>query len=347
MTIGVYDRIRVRDLQLLHALGEARSLREAASAIAISQPAGSKLLRELERAIGRPLFLRTTQGITPTKFGVAMIRVARSVLAQMRSAEEELAGLESGRNSPIRVGLFAVAAAPIVASAVETRSQRSPAVAVRVEEGTGEGLRARLLQGELDCIVGRLIPIAGTALTSESAYCEEPIVLAVRDGHPLLRRKRLSLGDTVRHEWILPTREAVLRAPLEVAFAQLGLPLPKASIESSSFLVNETLLQTSDIICPFPRSLLPQLSGRLGIRLLPISPSLFVPRLGIWTRDPPPHSPALERMLHAIAEAAQKHFAYTLAVHPISALGPGEPSTGSHREEANVGVVRRKTRSGP
>ena len=52
-------RVRFRDLELLLALADTGSLRQAATVLGVSQPALSKSLREIEDAFGVPLYVRS------------------------------------------------------------------------------------------------------------------------------------------------------------------------------------------------------------------------------------------------------------------------------------------------
>ncbi|HVL36255.1 MAG TPA: LysR family transcriptional regulator, partial [Burkholderiales bacterium] len=97
-------RLKLRQLLLLRALGETRNLRRSASALNLTQPAATRLLQELEAALGLQLFERSRRGMAPTPYGEAMIRHARAVLADLDGAREELAALAEGSQGRVVVG---------------------------------------------------------------------------------------------------------------------------------------------------------------------------------------------------------------------------------------------------
>ena len=70
-------RLKARQLALLVAIADHRSLRRAATEVAVSQPAATRLLAELEDALGVPLFERASWGMQPTPYGDTLIRYAR------------------------------------------------------------------------------------------------------------------------------------------------------------------------------------------------------------------------------------------------------------------------------
>src|SRR5512141_2785792 len=99
----LYARLKARQLALLVALYDQRSLRKAASEVAISQPAATKMLHELEDAFGAPLFVRHAWGMEPTLYGEALTRYARGMLTDIREAREEVAALAAGTRGKLRV----------------------------------------------------------------------------------------------------------------------------------------------------------------------------------------------------------------------------------------------------
>ena len=77
---------------MLEALDQFRHLGRTAEFLAVSQPAVSKVLGEIESMFGVALFERSTRGSEPTPAGQAIVRFARSVLADY----ERTRAVESG-----------------------------------------------------------------------------------------------------------------------------------------------------------------------------------------------------------------------------------------------------------
>lgn len=90
------SNLKLRHLQLLVALDQFRHLGRAAEFLAVTQPAVSKTLAEVERMLGMALFERSTRGTEPTAAGVSMVRFARSVLAGFERTRDEMAAEASG-----------------------------------------------------------------------------------------------------------------------------------------------------------------------------------------------------------------------------------------------------------
>ncbi|RAD65106.1 LysR family transcriptional regulator, partial [Burkholderia multivorans] len=66
-------RLRLRHLQVLLSLASTGNLSQSAAALATTQPALSKWLKELEEDVGLPLFERHARGLRPTPYGDALI----------------------------------------------------------------------------------------------------------------------------------------------------------------------------------------------------------------------------------------------------------------------------------
>jgi DNA-binding transcriptional LysR family regulator len=77
-------RLKLRDLDILTALIETGSMGKAASRLNISQPAVSKAIAELERALGVRLVDRSRRGIMPTPFGLALKKRSVAIFNDLR-----------------------------------------------------------------------------------------------------------------------------------------------------------------------------------------------------------------------------------------------------------------------
>ena len=71
-------RLKLRDLHILLAVVQRGSMAKAATELAISQPAVSKAIAELEHTVGLRLVDRTRHGIEPTTYGRVLIKRGRT-----------------------------------------------------------------------------------------------------------------------------------------------------------------------------------------------------------------------------------------------------------------------------
>jgi DNA-binding transcriptional LysR family regulator len=100
--VSILKRLKSRQMLLLLAVHELRSLRKAAVSLNMTQPTATKLLQDLEHTIGLALFDRGRRGMQPTNYGEVMIRHARLVLADLDRTRLELDALSTGATGQVK-----------------------------------------------------------------------------------------------------------------------------------------------------------------------------------------------------------------------------------------------------
>src|SRR5688500_9629401 len=83
-------RLKPRDLQVFLKVAEDGNMAKAATHLAISRPAVSKTIAQLEHTLGVPLFDRTAKGVVPTFYGRALIKRSLAVLDELRQSAKEI-----------------------------------------------------------------------------------------------------------------------------------------------------------------------------------------------------------------------------------------------------------------
>jgi DNA-binding transcriptional LysR family regulator len=198
--------MRVRHLELLDALGETLNLHKAAPRLNLSQPATSKLLKELEELYRTPLFERQPRGLRPTAAGETAIRWARQLLQEIGDALVETHLVASGASGRIRLGVVPAALPRLFGQVLDKANKLFPLLVVNVTEGSPQSLLASLERKELDAILVRASYETDQApFITESLYTES-ISLVVRSKHPLAKKRRLKISELTNQDWILVKR---------------------------------------------------------------------------------------------------------------------------------------------
>lgn len=277
------SNIKLRHLQLLVALDEFRHLGRTSEFLSVSQPAVSKMLAEVESMLDLVLFDRSTRGTEPTTSGQAVVRFARSVLADYERTRDEIAAEASGTTGRTRVGAMVVALPVLLAGAVEQLKQKSALATVMIEEGDLTHLLPKLRLGELDIFVGRLEPgYSAPDLVTEALF-NEPMVLSVKVGHALTHKKKLTWTDMVDMPFVLPPPWASLRIKIEQMFYKYDLNPPADVIETASFLALHTFAQKRDAIGFVARSVGLHFQQEGLLSVLPIDVPIELPPIGLIT----------------------------------------------------------------
>lgn len=249
------SRLKWRQLSLVIALAERRSLRQAASDLAMTQPAATKLLHDLEDALGHPLFTRHAWGMAATPYGETLVRCARALTAELDEARREMAALASGAEGALRVGGVTGAMPRLLAPAIRRMQGDRPRVAIHVLVNATEVLLEALRQGRLDVAVCPLPVDAEVAGLDVRPLGDEPLCIVARVGHPLGRARRVAAAALANVPWIVQTPESPLRRETDAMLSAGGLRLPPGVIETVSIVATLALLQESDAVTAMPRGL--------------------------------------------------------------------------------------------
>jgi DNA-binding transcriptional LysR family regulator len=248
-------RLKWRQLTLVVALAERGSLRRAAAELAMTQPAATKLLRDLEDAVGHPLFVRHAWGMSATPYGATLVRYARGLIAELEEARHELASMASGTEGSLRVGGVTGAMPALLAPAIHRMQVVRPRVAIYVLVNTTEVLLEALRHGRLDVAVCPLPVDADTADLEIASLGNEPLVIVARTGHPLARARRVEAAALGTVPWIVQTPGAPLRRDTDAMLSAAGLRLPPGAVETVSIVATLALLQESDTVTAMPKGL--------------------------------------------------------------------------------------------
>jgi len=300
------SRLKMRQILLLVALDEQRNMHRAASSVAMTQPAATRLLGDLERQLGLRLFERSARGIAPNAYGESLIRHARVMLATLDHARDEINALSEGTTGKVVIGALLVSAPVLVPRAVARFKARHPNHTVLVREGTPATLLPALRGGEFDVVVGRLSgDVSAEGLSFEALY-SEPMLAVVRAKHPLAKRRTLKFAQLAGAQWIVPTPESPYRRRLEAAFRQAGVEPPRRIVESLSMLVNRVLVQETDMIAVMPRDVAHQFAAPGIARILPVKLPPPSGPVGVITASGRTLPPAATDLIQALREAARE-----------------------------------------
>ena len=298
-------RLKTRQLLLLVALAEEGNIHRAAQVLNMTQPAASKLLKDLEDVLEVPLFERLPRGMRPTWYGETMIRHARVALASLNQAHDELAGLKAGRFGQVAVGCITAPGLTLLPPAVARVKREHPSLRVSLDIETSPVLLERLAQGKLDILVARLFAEHDKSQLRYEALVEEPISAIVRPNHPLLGMTGLTLRDLLAAGWIVPPAGSVLRHRFDLMFQEEGLAPPIDLIETSALLFMTRMLQQSDMVAIVANDVARYYSSHGLVSILPVAMNCQMDNFGLITRTDRLLSPAAQVMMRALKAVCQ------------------------------------------
>ena len=304
----VRSHLKTRHLVLLVELGRHGSILHAAQAANLTQPAASKLLGELEHALGVQLFERLPRGVAPTWYGEVMIRRAGAALAEMDAAHQEVMELLSGLSGRVAVGAVMTPSTSLLPAAIHRLKADHAKVHVAISVDTSKLLIQRLRAGELDLVIGRILDAESAAELNFEPLTDEPHSLIARAGHPLAAAADLTLQTLARQSWILPPGGSILRDRLTALFLSQGLDLPAETVETLALPVVTALLLGSDMVVALPQELVQHELDGGRLMTLPYELGLRMDVYGIVTRKNHQLSPGAEAMLTSLRAVAGERY---------------------------------------
>jgi DNA-binding transcriptional LysR family regulator len=301
-------RLKPRQLMLVSAIAEEGNIHRAAQSLNVSQPAASKLLKDLEAVLGVSLFERLPRGMRPTWYGETLVRHARIALASLREAGHDIEAIRDGRSGEVRVGAITGPALSLLPGALAIVASDQPNLRVQLQVESSDVLIEILMQGRLDIMVGRLFEQHDKTNLHYEKLGDEPVCAVARPLHPLLAEGEMSLQRLQTAQWIVPPKGSVLRHRFELMFCEAGLVPPRHIIETSSLLFTTRMLQQSDFVAVVPTNVGRYYAAFGLVSVLPIELSCAMDAYGLITRRDWLLSPAAGIVLQALRAAATDVF---------------------------------------
>ncbi|TMV85329.1 LysR family transcriptional regulator [Thioclava sp. BHET1] len=250
MSLPLASQLQIRHLRLIVAIAEQRQLSLAAEALAMTQPAASRMLATLEQLIGAPLFIRHPKGMELTDVGEELARHARNILDEIGLAATGIDKLRRGSAGLVRIGAVTGAAVGYVVPAMQRLKTLAPDVELHIDVGPSEMLIQGLVALRYDMMLGRLPPGADTAEFTLQRASSEKICFVVNRAHRLARQRAVTLAQIAGDDWVMQGPGAPMRLALEEAFLRAGAPLPRNVTNTASLLITLSLLREANVVTP-------------------------------------------------------------------------------------------------
>lgn len=232
------------------------SFARAAAELGVSQPALSKSIAKLERALGVRLLERKARGVVATVFGEALLRRALPVLADLRAAAQEIEALRGGAGGMVALGVAPAVAANFMPALAEKVRKANRQVVLRVTEGLMEPLLGGVRSGALDfAITTRVGAEAPDDLVVQPLF-EDVFVVCCAASHPLARKRKVSAEDLAGLCWVLAPRDGQLRHELDHSFVRQGASAPAALVETASGALSKALVMEGGFVSFLPREMI-------------------------------------------------------------------------------------------
>lgn len=243
-------RYELTDLRVFLAIAEAKSLTAGASDMHLTAPSASYRLKNLEQAMGAPLFERTQKGMTLTPAGLTVRRYAETILSNVERLQGDMRRHTTGVSGHLRV--FANSSTlSSLPSALSRFLTAYPNVNVDLEEKLSEETIKAVLDGNVDIgLVAGHIEMRGLNFID---YGQDELLFIIPPQHPLGLHKKISLELALAYDLVAIGRKSSNFVYLQNMAAQLGIN-PRVRVHAPSFEAVLQCVQEGVGISLVPRS---------------------------------------------------------------------------------------------
>jgi len=295
-------RVKLRDLNVLLAVVQWRSMARAAEQLAVSQPVISKAISDLEHTLGVPLLDRDRRGIEPTPYGRALLSRSVAAFDELRQAVKELEFLANPTTGEVRIAAASAMVDSLLPAVIARVYRRHPKFVIQVKETlAGAALYAELRERKVDFVIGRILqPLDDRDLSQEMLFDDPLFVVAGRD-NALARKRNITLANLVHEPWMMPPAEAV-GGLIRETFREAGLSPPEPVIVSTSLSMYFALLNSGPFLAMMPRSVLTFTPESQTIRPLSVKLPVKSRPVGLVTLKARTLSPAAQLFIQTLRE---------------------------------------------
>jgi DNA-binding transcriptional LysR family regulator len=215
--------MNLNHLAVFHAVAQAGGMTLGAGRLDVSQPAVSRQVGELERALGLSLFDRVGRRVRLSRAGELLADYARRLFALAHEAEEAMADVRAVGRGRLVIGASTTIGTYLLPGVLAAFARRHPGVELLVAIENTEQVRRRLAGHELD--VGLTEGFVEEEELEAEVFQRDELVVVAAPGHPLAGKPRVSLKAIQQEAFVLREPGSGTRAVEERALARLKVPV--------------------------------------------------------------------------------------------------------------------------
>lgn len=244
--------MKLTTLQALVAAVDEGSLRAAARRVGVSQPALTKMIRELELELSAPLLMRSTTGVMPTAQGKVLYERATLAMRELSGAVEEINQLGGHMVGELRIGAVPLAVMLLIPETLRTFSREFRHVHLHIREELYIEQLMNLRRSDVDVAVGPIPEQLPQGEFHIEALLPVSMVVVVRKGSSLAQAT--SLEELRSARWVYTGLSGVTGYARRL-FEHHGLQPPAVGATVNSTLGLLSLIGSGDFVGLMPRPL--------------------------------------------------------------------------------------------
>ncbi len=293
--------MKLTSLRALVAAIDEGSLRSAARRLGVTQPALSKLIRELERELAATLLVRSTAGVLATAQGMVLYERANAAERELAHAVEQIRQLGGRMSGSLTIGAVPLAVMLLVPETLRTFGAEFPDIQLRVLEELYIAQLTRLRKGEVDLALGPLPPGLSPGEFVVETLMPASMVIVVARGNPLARARRLV--DLADAPWVY-TGASPDSGYARLLFEQHGLKPPPAAALVNSTLGLLALIASGNCVGLMPQQIAVHPFAQQHLKIVPVAEGPLHLELVALARTDTAVKPAVRHFMAHLHRAA-------------------------------------------
>jgi DNA-binding transcriptional LysR family regulator len=261
-------QLRLRDLHAFFAVVNCGSMAKAAVQLGVSQPAVSKVIADLEHALGVRLLDRSPHGVEPTVFGQALLKRGLAAFDELKQGIRDIEFLADPASGEVRIGCPGSIASTLMARIVEQFTQKYPRVLLHVDTVLNPQMFPGLYDRQYDLYL-TMLPLpehrVPEGLDIEHLF-SDPLVVAASKNHRWANRRKIDFAELAEERWILARTDSWNYICIADAFRAHGVPGPKIGLWSNDAPLRSHLIAQGGFVTALAKSS----AEWLGMKVLPV-----------------------------------------------------------------------------
>lgn len=295
--------MRLRYIELFHAVLTAGTLTGAAKLMHISQPAASKALQQAEHQLGFALFSRVRGRLQPTEQALLLRKRIDKIFQEMLALDRLTANIGRPDSCPLRVTCTPTLAQPLLLDATTALRQAVPSATAELFTQHSAEICESLMLHEVD--IGLTLQDTGHQNLNQEALCTGRVMVIAPPGWwpDEELSKPLPLDALAGQPMIGIAMHDALGNMLQSNLAQVE-PAPNITVRVQTYQLAHALVAQGEglaLVDPFTA----RCSGRDCVQTRPLKLRLDVVLYALYRTDSP-LNPVQERFLELVRQRARK-----------------------------------------
>ncbi len=279
-------KAKFRHMQVLVKLAEVGSMRRAAQAVNMTQPAISQLVSELEKLLETDLFFRHAKGVEPTEATKELLPVAHRILGALEDGAENVASRLQQQSGVVRISASAAAIGGMIQGTLDRFATRYPGVLVHISQMNDTDPLGGIVEQTADIVCTREPSVVPEGWTFER--CADDMLIAVcGHNHPYSSLQTITTEELGQTKWLLNRVGSVARQRFEDIASEHGWPQDcRCQMIMHIPELTKEMLATGKYLAILPRSVaLPWLASAEILELQTEINSPLPPLGFLWSPD--------------------------------------------------------------